>query len=91
MLAVGDMRNLDNVSWAIMAGADEYVDRNDKRSFAEALARALIGFTARSTLGTDPRGGSTPPGQLPPPPAVVVLSPRNWPRLRPRGVAAWAI
>jgi len=90
VVAVGDMRNLDNVRWAITAGADEYVDRNNKRNFAEALARALIGFPAQSTLGTDSRGGSTPPGRLPPPPAAVVLSPQNWPRLPPC-VAAWAI
>jgi hypothetical protein len=92
IVAIGETRNLDNIMAAMFAGADEYVDRNDKRGLASTLARCILPLPwQRTRTSITPPGGSTPPNGPPPPPAVLVLSPQNWPRMPPRSTAAWAV
>jgi len=92
IVAVGETQNLDNMMAAMFAGADEYVDRNDKRGLASTLARCILPLPWQRTRTTiTPPGGSSPPNGPPPPPAVLVLSPQNWPRMPPRSTAAWAV
>jgi CheY-like chemotaxis protein len=91
IVAVGDTRSETNIMRALLAGADEYVDRNDRRGFDELFARILTRSQTRSRNWRGPRSGETPPGGPPPPPAIPVLSPRNWPRLPPSGATAWVV
>jgi hypothetical protein len=73
----GERRPISVIA-AMRAGADHYLARDDKFDVQDA-------FTSLSIRGKSmrPKSGASPPRGLPPPPAVPVLSPWNWPR-RPR-------